>query len=177
MKKYFEVGMVLLVVAMVFTTTGSSQPSAQSASTDEAAKPLDYEFFKTRVEPIFLKTRPGHVRCYPCHAGVASISMASKNWIPERNQFVLEKLSPENTFWTEEQSRRNFAVVSALVTPGEPLKSMFLTYPLAPDAGGSTFHHGGRQFASQNDTDWLTLAEWVRRQEASGVRLQVKEDQ
>ena len=28
---------------------------------------LDYEFFKTRVEPIFLKKREGHTRCYVCH--------------------------------------------------------------------------------------------------------------
>ena len=28
---------------------------------------LDYEFFKTKVEPIFLKKREGHTRCYVCH--------------------------------------------------------------------------------------------------------------
>ena len=31
------------------------------------APTLDYEFFKTRVEPIFLKKREGHTRCYVCH--------------------------------------------------------------------------------------------------------------
>jgi hypothetical protein len=28
---------------------------------------LDYDFFKTKVEPIFLKKREGHTRCYVCH--------------------------------------------------------------------------------------------------------------
>jgi YVTN family beta-propeller protein len=35
-------------------------------------------------------------------------------------------------------------------------------HPLAPEAGGEAFHSGGRQFSSQNDSDWLTIADWVR---------------
>ena len=31
----------------------------------------------------------------------------------------------------------------------------------SPEAGGNTFHSGGRQFASKNDPDWKTLAQWV----------------
>ena len=44
-----------------------------------------------------------------------------------------------------------------------------LIHPLAPEAGGDPFHSGGYQFQSQNDPDWLTIAEWVRgaRTEAS----------
>ena len=29
--------------------------------------PLDFEFFKTRIQPIFLAKRPGHARCITCH--------------------------------------------------------------------------------------------------------------
>ena len=29
---------------------------------------LDFDYYKTRVEPIFLKKRPGHARCVVCHA-------------------------------------------------------------------------------------------------------------
>jgi hypothetical protein len=64
-------------------------------------------------------------------------------------------------FWTEEQSRKNFDTVSALVVPGDPANSRLLLQPLAPEAGGNTFHSGGRQFASKNDPDWKTLAQWV----------------
>jgi len=37
------------------------------AGQQQAAPSPDFEFFKTRVEPIFLKKRPGHARCYFCH--------------------------------------------------------------------------------------------------------------
>ena len=113
-----------------------------------ATPTLDYEFFKTKVEPIFLKKREGHTRCYVCHE-------------ESNNAFRLEKLPAGAAFWTEEQSRKNFDIVSALVVPGDPANSRLLLQPLAPEAGGNTFHSGGRQFASKNDPDWKTLAQWV----------------
>jgi hypothetical protein len=113
-----------------------------------AEQSLDYDFFKTRVEPIFLQKREGHGRCYVCHAA-------------SNNAFRLEKLSPGSTSWTEEQSRRNFATVSNLVTAGDPLSSPLLLHALAPEAGGKAFHSGGRQFSSKDDPDWKTLFEWA----------------
>jgi hypothetical protein len=78
-------------------------------------------------------------------------------------------LSPGMSFWTEEQSRRNFEVVSKLVVPGDPQSSLFLRMPLAPEAGGlADTHQGGRQFASQDDPDWKNMEAWVRGQKASG---------
>ena len=41
--------------------------SSAAAQTPAAAPSLDYEFFKTRVQPIFLAERPGHARCIACH--------------------------------------------------------------------------------------------------------------
>jgi hypothetical protein len=121
----------------------------QGMALPAAAQSLDYEFFKARVEPIFLAKRPGHVRCVVCHSDRSN------------NSFRLEKLSPGEKFWTEEQSRRNFEVVSRLVVPGEPGKSLLLLQPLAPEAGGNAFHTGGRQFATKDDPRWKTLARWV----------------
>jgi hypothetical protein len=109
---------------------------------------LDYDFFKIKVQPIFLKKRQGHTRCYVCHE-------------ESNNAFRLEKLPAGTAFWTEEQSRKNFDTVSALVVPGDPANSQLLLQPLAPEAGGNTFHSGGRQFTSKNDPDWKTLAQWV----------------
>jgi hypothetical protein len=128
-------------------------PHPQSSAADSATPALDYEFFKSRVEPIFLKKRPTHARCYVCHE-------------ESNHALKLAKLSAGNTTWTEQESRRNFAIVSALVTPGDPLGSTLLHHPLAPEAGGDAFHSGGRQFESQSDPDWMTLAEWVRGQKA-----------
>ena len=135
-------------------TAQTARAASQSSgpATDSPGSPtLDYEFFKTRVEPIFLKKRPTHARCYVCHE--------------EANHALkLAKLSPGSTTWTEEESRRNFDMVSGLVTPGDPLGSTLLRHPLAPEAGGDAFHSGGRQFESQGDPDWKMLADWVRGQ-------------
>ena len=103
-----------------------------------AAPTLDYDFFKARVEPIFLQKRDGHTRCYVCHA-------------ESNNAFRLERLSPGASTWSEEQSRRNFAMASILVNPGDPATSRLLQQPLAPEAGGNVYHSGGRQFASKED--------------------------
>lgn len=114
-----------------------------------AAQTLDFEVFRTRVEPVFLKKRPGHARCVVCHVDAATA-------------FKLQKLAPGSTTWTEEQSRRNFAAVSRLVTPGDPDSSRLLRHPLAPDAGGDVFHGGGRQFASKSDPEYEAIAAWIR---------------
>jgi hypothetical protein len=113
-----------------------------------SAQSLDFETFRTKVEPIFLKKRPTHARCVVCHAGAG-------------NRFRLEPLSAGATTWTEEQSRKNFAVVSKIVVPGDPANSHLLKQPLAHEAGGEDFHSGGRQFASKDDPDWKTIADWV----------------
>jgi hypothetical protein len=163
MRKGVEPSLVLaLVLTLHFASprtsaqsaSKSGTPASGAASSSAEAPALDYEFFKTRVEPIFLKKRPTHARCYACHE--------------EANHALkLAKLSPGNTTWTEEESRHNFDTVSQLVTPGDPLGSMLLHHPLAPEAGGDAFHSGGRQFESQSDADWQTLADWVRGRKAN----------
>jgi hypothetical protein len=114
----------------------------------QTAPKLDYEFFKSRVEPVFLTKRPEHARCYVCH-------------VESNNAFRLERLSTGELAWTEEQSRRNFEMVAKLVDPGDPDTSRLLLHPLGPEAGGDVFHSGGRQFASKRDPAWRTLAAWV----------------
>jgi len=136
-------------------------PVPFAAQAPPASKPsLDFEVFKTQVEPIFLKKRfPDHARCYVCHA-------VSRHG---GGPLSLEMLPPGASFWTEEQSRANFQVVSKLVTPGDPQRSMLLQMPLAPEAGGmADTHQGGRQFTSQDDPDWKAMAAWVRGQKAGG---------
>jgi hypothetical protein len=115
-----------------------------------AAQSLDFEFYKTKVEPIFLKKREGLARCVVCHSA-------------SNSRFRLEPLAAGTTTFTEEQSRKNFELVSKLVTPGDPNKSRLLLHPLSPEAGGDEGHGGGRQFESKDDPDWKVLADWVRR--------------
>jgi hypothetical protein len=128
---------VLAAGAVCLLTTGA-----------RTAPKLDYEFFKQRVEPVFLTKRPTHARCYACHA-------------ESNNAFRLEKLTPNATAWTDEQSLRNFEVVSKLVNPGDLDTTLLLQHPLAPEGGGHVYHSGGRQFASKQDPAWRTLAAWV----------------
>jgi hypothetical protein len=121
---------------------------SSSIAAVRSAPQLDYDYFKSRIEPIFLTKRPDHARCYVCHVG-------------SNNAFHLERLSPGERGWTEEQSRRNFEMISILVNPGDPDTSRLLLHPLAPEGGGDVFHSGGRQFASKRDPAWRTLAAWV----------------
>jgi hypothetical protein len=130
--------------------TIAAAAAALMAVTAEAAEPsLDYGAYKSEVEPIFLAKRPQHARCYACHAGAS-------------NAFRLERLAPGALAWTDEQSRRNFATVVTLVTPGDPAASRLLLHPLAPEAGGDLFHSGGRQFVTREDPLWQAIARWVR---------------
>ena len=127
--------------------SSSGTPPTQPVS--PRANALDFHVFQAKIEPIFLKARPGHARCYGCHS--------------EYNRsFHLERLSPGAASWTEDQSQRNFQNILPHVVPGDPGRSRLLIHPLAPEAGGDPFHSGGYQFQSQNDPDWLTIAEWVR---------------
>jgi hypothetical protein len=148
------IGASLVVTASFLCATPFA--AAQSAPAASAtASSLDYEFFKSRVEPIFLKKRPGHARCYVCHSGRGDGGAPA----------YLEKLSPGSATWDEEQSLRIFRRVSRLVVPGNPAESPLVMHPLAPEAGGdysNRMHGGGRQFASQDDPDWKTIAVWVR---------------
>ena len=111
------------------------------------AQTLDYETYKTTVEPIFIKKRTGHARCVACHSA-------------SNNAFRLQPL-PEGGAWTDEQSRLNYESVKKLVNLKNPQASMILTHPLAHEAGGDEFHSGGRQFLSKGDPDWKAIAAWV----------------
>src|ERR1700704_5522863 len=131
-------------VCLLVAAAGSlSQAGSQPAPAPAASPSLDYEFFKTKVQAVFLAKREGHARCVVCH---------SFNNAP----FKLVSLSPGSTTWNEEQSRRNFQLVQKVVVPGYD-GSKLLTHPLAEHAGGDPHHGGGQQFASKDDPEWLTL--------------------
>ena len=155
--KIISAGFVVATVVLLCVFVPSS-PAQTSGAPDAQAPQLDYEFFKTRVEPIFLKKRSeDHARCYVCHQVMRHGG----------GPLSLDMLPQGASFWTEEQSRHNFEVVSKLVVPGDPSLSLFLRMPLAPEAGGlADTHQGGRQFASEDDPDWKNMKAWVLGQKA-----------
>ena len=128
----------------------------QAPAASPAAPPsLDFDFYRNRVEPIFLAVRPGHARCYACHS--------------QGTPMRLQLLSPGSAAWNEEESRKNFEAVRRMVASRDPLKSPLLLHALATEAGGDLFHNGGKHWSSQDAPEWQTLAVWVRGQTPSGA--------
>ena len=123
-----------LVLAAVLIGLTGQQPS------------LDYEVFKTKVQPIFVAKRPGHARCISCHASGTPLR--------------LQPLPQGRAMWNDEESRKNFEAVKRVVVPGS-MKSMLLIHPLAEQAGGDFFHNGGKHWTSQDDPEWQILKAWV----------------
>jgi hypothetical protein len=121
--------------------------SPKPALSQGAAPELSYDFFKNKVEAVFLDKRPGHTRCVVCH---------TTNNAP----FHLVPMSPGATGWNEEQSRMNFELIHRVAAAGV-MDSPLVRHPLAQEAGGDPHHGGGQQFTSQDDPDWQILKAFV----------------
>jgi len=128
--------------ALVLAGLLSQQPAAPAS----ASGSLNFEFFKTKVQPIFLAKRPGHARCIACHSSGTPLR--------------LQPLAPGSATWTDEESQKNFVAVQRVAAAGN-LKSRLLTHPLAEEAGGDFFHNGGKHWTSQDDKEWQTLKAFV----------------
>ena len=137
----------LVAACLSLAAAGSSTQAWSQQASSTASPSLNYEFFKAKVEPIFLAKRPGHARCVVCH----SFSNAP---------FHLVRLSAGSTTWTDEQSRRNFELVQKVAQPGFE-GSKLVVHPLAEEAGGDPHHGGGQQFSSKDDPEWMTLKAFV----------------
>ena len=101
-----RVALLLSLAALLTLPHAAAAPQAQNAG-PPAAPPLDFEFFKTKVEPIFLAKRDGHTRCVACYS----------KGTPMR----LQELTPGAATWSEEQSRKNFQIVLPRVDPNGDL--------------------------------------------------------
>jgi hypothetical protein len=139
-------------VAVMHGVLAGARASEKAADEQRQVAPaapasLDFEYFKTQVQPIFLAKRPGHARCISCHSSGTPLR--------------LQPLSPGSTTWNDEDSRKNFEAVRRVVVPGSVAKSPILTHPLAEQAGGDFFHSGGKHWDSQNDPEWQALKTFV----------------
>jgi len=105
---------------------------------------VDFEFFRSCVQPIFVNPIDNAMPCTECHSGVFAIP------------------PPANAYWTEEQSRIAFEELIYLIDPGRPDSSRFLHKPLHPNAGGDLMHNGGRRWYSKDDPERQALASWIR---------------
>jgi len=141
------VALLLLLVAALLTQQPATAALQAQGAGSPAASTLDFEYFRTKVQPIFVARREGHTRCVSCHS----------KGTPMR----LQELSSGATTWTEEQSRKNMQVVQARVIPFNLNSSKLLVHPLLAEGGGDFYHSGGKHWNSFLDPEWQTLANWV----------------
>ena len=141
------VALLLLLVATLLTQYPATAALRAQGPGSPAAAALDFEFFKTKVQPIFVAKREGHTRCVSCHS----------KGTPMR----LQELSPGATTWNEEQSRKNFQVVLLRVVRRDLGESKLLVHPLLAEGGGDFYHSGGKHWNSFLDPEWQTIANWV----------------
>ena len=132
-----------VVLLFALSALAAAQQPAPSASPSAS---LDYDFFKARIQPIFLAKRAGHARCIACHG--------------QGTPLRLQPLPPGATTWNEEDSRKNFEAMRRVAIPGN-MKSRLLVHPLAEDAGGDFYHNGGKHWSSQNEPEWQALRAWI----------------
>lgn len=152
-------GRTPILVAMLLVMTACSGEDKATVAAVAAATGLDFEYYVSNVEPIFARRRggfalesPGGPSCVMCHTWQTNAPLKLES---------LEEGPDGETFWTDNQSRRNFVEVARLVTPGNPDNSRLLRAPLALGAGGRGFHTGGSFWLSKDDPEWQLLAEWV----------------
>jgi len=137
-------------VRLAVTAAAAVAFALATLSSGSHAATLDYDYFKAKVQPIFLTKRAGHARCVMCHAEA-------------NNMLHLQKLPEGQTTWGEEDTRKNFDTVSKIINAvDDPLTAKILVHPLAPEAGGDAYHSGGRQFANRNDPLWKTIADFAK---------------
>ncbi len=143
--------MPVVFFLLLVTVLPTQHPATAALQAQESGAPgtsaLDFEYYRTRVEPIFLARRNGNTRCVSCHS----------KGTPMR----LQELLPGTTTWNEEQSRRNFQVVELQVVPRNLTQSRLLVHPLASEGGGTFYHSGGKHWTSFLNEEWQTIANWV----------------
>jgi hypothetical protein len=114
----------------------------------EATVTVDFQYYQSCVLPNVLSVgNYGQLSCTSCHGGGLA------GFAPR---------SASGGAVTEAQARQGFESLQRLIVPGDPEGSRFLLKPLHPDGGGAYAHNGVRRWQSRSDTEWQTLAAWVR---------------
>jgi len=117
-------------------------------------------FFKSRVRPFrFRVKRPDHARLLRPVMSRATTHSACKAF------------TPGSDAWTEEQSRRNFEVVSILSTTPRSRYSPADAHPLGPEGAAMCFSLRRAAVPVERESAWRTLAAWLRSDSiASGMK-------
>ena len=140
-----------LIVGVATSTLAGAGVQAVRAQSGHRAE--DVASFRAQIEPHFLRPRggnsPGYAACVMCHT-----------WQVRPVRFGLETPSSA-AGWTEEQSRRNFDMITQLINTADPENSRLLRKPLAPQAGGLG-HTGGTFWTSKDDPEYQQMLGWIK---------------
>ncbi len=71
----------------------------------KADPPIDFEFFRACVQPVFANPREGHIKCSNCHAA-GLIGFAP---VPENG-----------STWNEQEAKRAFSTITQVDSPRQP---------------------------------------------------------
>jgi DNA-binding beta-propeller fold protein YncE len=136
------------------TPTAVNTTAGQTATpaTSRAAAAADVDFFRTNIEPLFMRARggtmPGYASCVMCHTWQTKLRLTLQTPATDAG-------------WTAAQSRANFDVVTSMINTSNPESSRLLLKPLAPNAGGLG-HTGGIYWSSRQDPEYQAVLAWIR---------------
>ena len=149
---------ILVGLGPVSEGSGLAEPlqASTAPSPDGATPQAAFDYYVQNIEPLFLRPRgypgstDGNPACVMCHVWQTSV------------RFSLEEPTntPDGGAWSEEQSRRNYEMVTQLVNASDPESSRLLTKPLATSAGGAR-HTGGNHWDSTEDPEYQVILDWV----------------
>ena len=140
------VALLLLLVAALLTQQPAFLQAQAPPPGSAAAASLDFEFFRTKVQPIFLAKREGHTRCVSCHTRDPHAPAGARARGHHLERGAIQEELPG--------CRR------AGDSP-QP-ESEQTAHPPASDRGRRHFlPRGGKHWNSFLDPEWQTLANWV----------------
>ena len=118
---------------------------------------LDYEYFKAKVQPIFLTKRAG-----PC----------ALRDVPRRRQQHAEAAEASRRArraWGEEDTRKNFDTVSKIIhAVDDPLTAQDPDPPARPRGGRRRLPLRRPAVRQPNDPHWKTITDWPRARSPAG---------
>jgi cellulose synthase operon protein C len=130
--------------------------TAKAAAEAKVQARLDFDYFVTRVQPIFMKKAADGAACYSCHSTHALLRIAQPG--------------PDGRA-TEAQLRQNFESAQKVIDLRQPEASLILRKPLSPTENpppGFLTHAGGPRWPRGADSEeYRTLLAWIK-----GARLQ-----
>ena len=135
-----------------FTLAAATISGSMSAQAPAFPASSDVETYRKTVESVFMKERggttPGMAACVMCHTWQTKVRLTLETPATDAG-------------WTNEQSRKNFDVVTRLVNTANPESSRLLRKPLAADAGGLG-HTGGTYWSSRTDPEYVAVLKWIQ---------------